>query len=288
MKLIPWILLNGSPVFNDIRERWNAMLNNASLPEEVYQAFLADHAGFFFPFSTGWREQAVVAKLQLANNHVTDFVVACNDRSGGFQYIFIELESPHTPPFIKTGNPSARLNTSVQQIHDWQRWLEQNRHVAKKLFPSKQFIVTDDSNFKFLIIIGRRDSSEEFLAQRNYYSQKLGIEIRSFDYITDVMNSKRFESFTWISHDLHAVISDVENNAFSNPFFRAYTDAEWRSIVNSTKLSISHMIGHNLSLLLEKRSYNTVALQKFMDYLSAISEENRVIPEWEYDRLTLT
>lgn len=288
MKLIPWILLNGSPVFHRIREHWKAMLNDASLSEEAYQAFLADNAGFFFPLSTMWAEQVVTAKLQLANNHVTDFVVACNNRSGGFQYTFIELESPHTPPFIKAGSPSARLNTAVQQVHDWQRWLEQNRSMAKKLFPSKQFIVADDPNFKFLIIIGRRDNTEDFLAQRNYYSQKLGIEIRSFDYLTDVMNLKRFESFTWISHDLRATISEVENNTFSNPFFRAYTDAEWRSIVNSAKLSISHMIGLNLPLLLDKRSYNTRALQEFMEYLNTIPTEKRVIPEWEYERLTLT
>lgn len=285
MQLVPWILMHGSPVFSAIREEWISLLNDSSQREEAYQVFLANHAGLFFPLTTLWREQLVIAKLQLSNNYVTDFVVACNDRSGGFRYTFAEIESPHTPPFTKNGQPSARLSTAVQQLCDWQRWLEQNRSAAKKMFPSKEFIIADQPNFNFLIIMGRRENTENYLAERNYYSKKLDIEIRSFDYLTDVLDRKRFESFTTISHDLATRISDVQNNTFANPFFRAYTDADWRDIVRSPKLSISHMVGQNLSMLLEKRNYNTAAQARFMTYLKTLPDEQRLIPFWEYEYL---
>src|ERR1041384_7194799 len=144
MALLNWSLVKTSPTFAAIRDRWIAMLGDESLREEAYQQFLTEHAGLFFSHPSAGDDQLVSAKVRLGSDFTTDFVVAASVRSLGTNYTLIEIESPHTAPYTAAGTPSARLNTAVQQVLDWRRWIERNREEAKRLFPSKQFIRQND------------------------------------------------------------------------------------------------------------------------------------------------
>jgi hypothetical protein len=262
------------------------MLEDENLREEAYQRFLTEHAGLFFSHPSAGDDQLISAKVRLGSDFTTDFVVAASVRSLGINYMLIEIESPHSSPYTAAGAPSARLNTAVQQILDWRRWIERNREEAKRLFPSKQFIRHDDPNFSYMIVIGRRESGDE--ARRNDYAKKLGITIRSFDYLTDALISRRFQPFVWISRDIVPVISEQENNAYANPFYVAYSDPEWRRIASEGEYNASHVVASNLDLLMRYRRYNLDAQRGFEAYLARLAEGEKTIPDHEFEWLEFT
>ena len=163
-------------IVQKIRARWIDLLEHPGETEEAYHSYLAAHAGMFL--SDGCYKIPVISKLRLGADLVTDFVTTIDRASYGFTYEFIEIETPNSAPYIQSGAPSSRLTGAVQQIQNWQLWLDANRSEAKKLFPSKEFIYFDRPSFTFTIIIGRRDDSQQWLHLRNNYSQRLGIEIQ--------------------------------------------------------------------------------------------------------------
>ena len=74
---------------------------------------------------------------------------------------------------------------AYSQIQEWKLWLDANRPEAKRILPSKSFDCYDTPYFKYTIVIGRRDKTEQFLHLRNKSERDWNIEIRSFDYLTD-------------------------------------------------------------------------------------------------------
>ncbi|HEX8452276.1 MAG TPA: Shedu anti-phage system protein SduA domain-containing protein [Longimicrobium sp.] len=278
--------MKASPTFAAIRERWIAMLADETLKEEAYQKFLSQHAGFFFSHALAGTDQLVSAKVRLGSDFTTDFVVAKSERSLGVNYTLIEIESPHTSPYTAAGAPSARLNTAVQQILNWKRWMERNREEAKRLFPSKQFIRHDDPNFSYMIVIGRRGRENEAL--RNQYAREVGITIRSFDYFTDALSSRAFNAFLWISRDIVPTVSAEDNNAYANPFWMAYSDPEWRRIASQGEYNESHMVAVNLDLLMRYRSYNADAQRDFEAFLATLPADEKEIPEHQFEWLEFT
>jgi hypothetical protein len=67
---------------------------------------------------------------------------------------------------------------------------------VNSMFPSKQFVRSDDPNFSYVIVVGRRQNLRGNEARRNPYSCSVGISIRTFDYLTDELLSRRFSPFT--------------------------------------------------------------------------------------------
>ncbi|WP_411882302.1 Shedu anti-phage system protein SduA domain-containing protein [Polaromonas sp. YR568] len=266
--IIAWRQVANSPLLLSIKTEWISLLSDHSKREQDYQSFLRDHAGFFFP-NTGLvsREQLVLEKIALGSDYVTDFVNLNNNRSYGFEYTLIEIESPHNHLYTKNKkNQTGAFNTALQQIRNWKRWLTSNMDTAKRLFPSKQFSVTGVPSINFMLIIGRREQHEAVMEERNQISRDEGIEVRSFDYLTDVLLSNHYASYTAISRDL-LPITRAQNNAFSNPFHVALSDSTWRGLVSTFNPSYSHMIGHNLSNILAVRQNNSARLNEFLTWI---------------------
>ena len=77
-------------------------------------------------------------------------------------------------------------------------------------------------------------------------------------------------------------ISAQENNDFTNPFYIAYSDPEWRNIARDVEYNVSHMIARNLDLVMRNRRYNVNAQADFDAYLAGLDDTDKVIPEHEF------
>jgi hypothetical protein len=257
-KIYPWFLLRieARSIVEKLLSEWNKLLNDASNDESVYHQFLAEHAGFFF--SDGRYRIPVISKLRLGADYETDFVVMTDEKSYGFSYEFIEIETPHNALYTRSGDPRSRFTHSIQQVRNWKTWLEANWPEAKKLFPSKQFTIYDTPNFVFSVYIGRRSTSQDFLTLRNRLAADLDIRIHTFDYLTDCLQARPFPLYPsvvwqeWDRVDYHIL------NQLANPFFKAYSHKNWRKIVRSRSLSFAHMIANNAELLLKHRECNSL------------------------------
>lgn len=235
----------------------------------------------FFP-SVPLQDEIVLSGLCLGSDHEVDFVMAHSERSMGFIYTLVEIETPHESAYTNSGDPRSRLIHAIQQTTDWKSWIQENPDQVRKLFPSKRLSVTGLSHFRYMVVMGRR--ADRFNEKRNVLAKQNGIQIRSFDWFTDNLINRRFKSFNAYTSDLIQP-SYEEDNAFSNPFAIAYTDANWRSIVNDPNLRMSHMVGHNLKILTKYRSYNTARQKKFSDYLSALPNGPHYPSDAEYWRM---
>lgn len=284
MSHVPWVQVDTCPIYNQIKNDWLDLLANKNAKEQEYHSFLKQHAGFFFHSS--WdNEEIIVSELVLGSEYRADFMIAASRRSYGFVYTLIEIEVPHEPAFTKNGQPRARLTHALQQIRDWKSWIENNRDQANRIFPSKRNKVTGLQHFEYIVVIGRRtDETSDFDDKRNQLAKESGVQIRSFDWFTDNFLKKRFSSFNCYSSDLFGPTKDQDND-LSNPFYCAYSSKNWHDFINSPHLKLSHMIGHNISLLLSFRTLNLARLDQFKYELKSLPLERQKPSETEYERL---
>ena len=241
-----WSVLNthGDALLKSVEDDWSALLSNKKAKEAAYLTFLSEHSAFFFSHAVQ-HQYFSIAELRLGTDYRADFVVPADNFSYGLQYCLIEIESPHTPPFTKKRVASARLNAAMQQIRDWRTWLRANRSSAHKLFPSSAWIMDSQPVFTYKIVIGRRDDKERHLDKVMEYAAEINAEIRSFDWLTEMLNvrSKRFRTSMLgaLSPEIKAM-PDTVKNAIVNPFARSLTEKDWKDLVRGTNYKMTHFL----------------------------------------------
>jgi hypothetical protein len=255
-----WEILNTTarPFVANIKREWLRLLRQQQ-PEEVYQAYLHNHAGLFFdPFVC----PIVISKLRFGADFVTDFILLEDRGSDGTVFHCIEIETPWTAPFTAKGNPSARLTAAIQQVRNWRRWLLENRNQALKLFPAFRVRAYRDPTFKFGIIIGNRTNSMKWLERRRDLAKDSHLTIRSFDRFTDILDRQIFHNYAELYSHESDRLGTLTRNKLANPFYCAYTDSDWRNLVKEP-LRLDHFTALNAEMLLKYRT-NSLAHQRFV------------------------
>ena len=281
-RLMPWSRLRREQIaiLRTVYRQWRALLDDRSLDEGAYRKFLAEHAGFFLHTN---RAVLAISELRLGADHRVDLVRTRDRGSYGFQYDLIELESPHQQPFNKSGVPSKGLNWAMQQIRDWRRWLKECRNEAKWLFPAKIFTLYDRECFDFTIVIGRRSNKKIDLDKRNQLSAAENVQIRSYDYLTELLQKRIFSEDLLLCSSEADQLGSRERNELVNPFAEAMRDAEWRRFLKAQP-DIAHMYANNARLILEMRRYNRL-LRRFERATADVTE--KAVRNCFYDQLVL-
>ncbi|WP_200976481.1 Shedu anti-phage system protein SduA domain-containing protein [Echinicola sp. 20G] len=248
-KLYNWPSLKkeNSIILNEVVENWKVLLNN-NLPENDYHEFIKEHAGFFF---SGFNCYLTLSKLKLGSEYETDFINIRDERSNGIIYEFIEIEKPSSKLFNKYGTPAKDFNNALQQIRDWKRFLIDNKSWLRKLLPSQTTRVLHDEGVCFTIIIGRRSDNHLEIEKRNQIASEMGIKIRSFDYLTDLIKKREFYPFACLDSEK----GDFVENQMENPFYKAIGDSKWKEFCLK-KFNWTHFYKNNCEQILEMREHN--------------------------------
>lgn len=251
MTCYDWTKFRNSEIYQNILNTWEGMLDNKILKEQDFQYFLQNHPAVFLTLAESY---VVISRLKLSSNYETDFVIVKEGYSNGTEYELVEIESPHTSLFDKAGKPSAKFNAALQQIRDWKRLLINDKPLFYRTFPTDNAKIIRDSKLSFKIIIGRRSNDLEELEKRRQIADQEGIEILSFDRLTDFAKSR-------VQYFDHARIYSgqmdhepfYKRNALGNPFFKCMSDAEWRRICRKGH---HHFYSGLLDEILDCRRYN--------------------------------
>ena len=189
-KTYNWISLEekNSEIMSSLILRWEDMLNS-NLRELEYHKFINDHAGFFFG---NYNCYLTISKLKLGSDYETDFVNVIDQRSNGIIYEFIEIEKPSSRLFSSNGIPTKDFNNAIQQIRDWKRYLIENKAWFRKYLPSQTTRIINNAGVTFTLIIGKRTDNPLEIEKRNQIADELRINIRSFDYLTDLFKRRKF------------------------------------------------------------------------------------------------
>jgi len=263
---LPWSWLGTKYRIDQyLMREWRTLLNASGLNEHRYRSLLAEYPAFFLLGLSG-RPYFAITELRLGANYVVDLVIADDNASNGMIYTLIELERPYDRAFKANGDKSARLSHAIDQVENWQRWMEDNRSEARRVFPcgvNKRLPIV-----RYMIIIGTRTNTESWIEKRNDLAVKMRLEIRTYDYLTD-----RLAKMGRFFQDKSMLISSEEEhftararNALANPFFCAFNDHEWRSLCRDLTNS-PHFTEQNAWVFLQHRRYapNLKAFQKFCE-----------------------
>ena len=247
-----WSKLTQTEIYRDVLSRWESLVDNKALKEKDYQEFLRTHPAIFLTITESY---LVISKLKLGSEHETDFVVVREGYSNGTIYELIEIESPHTKLFDSSGKPSSKFNMALQQVRDWKRWLVDNKNQFKRILPTINTKVLQNSRIQFKIIIGRRTDDLLELEKRSQIADTEKIEIISFDRLTDIARKRRsFQNESSISSgQMHFNVTYEQENELANPFFECITDSEWRKMCYKGS---THFHTGQLENILKTRTYN--------------------------------
>lgn len=152
--------------------QFESLLDSGPEREEDLQRFLTDHPILIEPFVS-----VLYTKQELGSDFITDFII----RRMNDQYVLVEIENSTDALFTKSGSFSAKLNTAIGQVRDFQAWVSENIAYAQKKLPYIKYP-------EGLVIIGRRKDLEEIeikrLAEENF-SRRGHIRITTYDDLLD-------------------------------------------------------------------------------------------------------
>lgn len=246
-----WEALTKTSLYQTILRDWQELLDDNKLKELDYHNFLYSTPAIFLIDDNA---HLVISKLKLGADYETDFVIVKEGYSEGTIFELIEIESPHSNLFDKSGKPTAKFNCALQQIRDWKRFLINNKSTFKRVFPTVNTRIITDSRLHFKIIIGRRNNNLEELEKRRQISEQENVEIISFDRLTEMAQRRRL--FFNDSYIVSGQMDDVDykiKNELANPFFECISDSQWKRMCNK---GLSHFYTGMIDQIIQNRTYN--------------------------------
>lgn len=182
--------------FEGILTNFKEVLKNPSTTERDLLRFICDKKGSFIISSLlrytdfGHHERYIFPEFQLSNHYKVDFLILGRG-SGGWRFLFIELENPNGSITTKDGSFSIAINKGIKQVKDWKRWLPGSftsvrNTLEKYLGPnqnlSREFYHFDFDRMYFMVIAGMRDNYKELTYQLRRELNDNGERIKLFHY----------------------------------------------------------------------------------------------------------
>ena len=147
---------------------------------------IGNHGAYLFP------------EFQLGSSYKADYLLL-GKSSGGFEFIFIELESPYGNITLKDGQLGAEFRDGISQLEDWKRWLPANYssfgEIMRKYKNSafdlpEEFYVLDMSRFHYVVVAGRRtDFRDKTYIIKREQKKADDIDIIHYDNLFDFSNN---------------------------------------------------------------------------------------------------
>lgn len=147
---------------------------------------IGNHGAYLFP------------EFQLGSSFKADYLLI-GKSSGGFEFIFVELESPYGNITLKDGQLGAEFRDGISQLEEWKRWLPSNysafgenlrKYKNPMLDLPEEFYVLDMSRFHYVVIAGRRtDFKDLTYTIKREKKKENDINIIHYDNLFDYSNN---------------------------------------------------------------------------------------------------
>jgi hypothetical protein len=147
-----------------------------------------------FHFRVGHHEAYLFPEFQLGNSYKVDYLLV-GKGSGGFEFVFIELEAPIGNITLANGELGSSFRKGLGQIDDWSAWLEAQYYSLKETFNKykkngetlpEEFLTMDKSRIHFAVVAGRRKDFKDktYRIKRSKFSKE-GCLLLHYDNLVD-------------------------------------------------------------------------------------------------------
>jgi len=154
--------------------------------------FIRDKEAYFLieclfdEYNFGHQDASLFREFPLGAVYKCDFVLI-GKGSGGYEFIFIELESPIGTAFTKTGSFGDIFRKGINQVELWKEYIEphfDSLFKSEKHLPS-EFNKLDTTRIHFMVIAGRRKDFEKNNKRAYRLKRESKIKILHYDNVVD-------------------------------------------------------------------------------------------------------
>lgn len=189
---------------HDLTEKFVIELDEPTTNEASIMRFIKENQAYFIigsllnDYKFGHHEAYIFPEFRFGINYRVDYLIV-GKRSGGYEFIFVELEHPSKDITIKDGELGGAFRKGIKQINDWKRYLDNNFPTLEETFnkykhPNEQlpreFLKLDNTRLHYAVIAGRRDDFDDntYWHKRNMMDKEK-INLLHFDNLYDYANS---------------------------------------------------------------------------------------------------
>ena len=169
-----------------LNEEFCALIHDANTNERNVLRFInhrpAYHiiAGVFKYYNFGHHDAYVFPEFALGK-YIADYLLI-GKSSGGYEFVFVELEHPNGRTTLKSGHEGETFRKGTYQIYDWKAEIEAHfsasfvtitKYSNKSSLP-KEFSEYDSSRFHYAVVAGLREDYNEatYRDRRNKVTQQ--------------------------------------------------------------------------------------------------------------------
>lgn len=146
-----------------------------------------------FPF--GHHDAYVFPEFCLGNDYRADYLLI-GSNSGGYEFVFVELEKPNGRVTLKDGKPGQVIRSGSFQVEDWKRWVDSRFCKLTSFFNAekgdkakdlpKEFLAFDGTRMHYVVVAGtRNDYTDETYHQRRLRLKESNITLLHYDNLCD-------------------------------------------------------------------------------------------------------
>lgn len=163
--------LKGNVMLNKKIEEFQTLLDSNKVNEQAILSFIKNERAYFIiasilksHFRFGHHDTYLFPEFQLGSSYKADYLLV-GKNSGGWEFLFVELESPTKNITLKNGELGEAFRKGMCQIDDWVSWLESYYKSLKETFDKykgdhhnlpDEFSNLDSTRLHYAVVAGRR------------------------------------------------------------------------------------------------------------------------------------
>lgn len=159
----------------DLSDKFLNEIDNLGATEITIMKFIKQYQAYFIvgsllnEYNFGHHEAYIIPEFLLGNTWRVDYLII-GKRSGGYEFIFVELEHPTKEITIKDGELGGAFRKGIKQINQWKRYLGSNFNTLEETFNKykhpkidlpREFMKQDLTRIHYAVIAGRRSDFDE-------------------------------------------------------------------------------------------------------------------------------
>ena len=183
-----------------LSEEFHQLIETPTSNERSILKWIREKSAYFIiasimkgPYTFGHHDAFIFPEFQLGNTYQVDFLIIGRN-SGGYEFIFVELEHPNKNITLKDGHLGDAIRKGERQVTDWKYWLEANYSTLYETFikykdPKKtlpvEFLKYDSTRIHYAVVAGRRNDFNERTYQLKRQKLAEGILLLHYDNLCD-------------------------------------------------------------------------------------------------------
>ena len=199
---LPLITLENHAYLDDVSREFQLLLDNSPI-ERVILNFINQNRHYFLigailksSYFFGHHAAYAFKEFELPPNFIADYLLV-GKSSGGYQFVFVELESPTGPIINADGTFGIAIRNGLKQIEDWDHWVDGNFSHLRLMFQKylgtekslpDEFITLDKTRIHYPIVAGRRkDFKEKTYRLQRKMKRERNITLLHYDNLIDTV-----------------------------------------------------------------------------------------------------